>query len=1193
MHYSIKQRYVCHLVNDDRKEMPDMLRINQVCIVFVIAALILSACQPITPPERLQSPEPQGLRPDAPEYAKHGLYWVGYKPIIMGEGNARPLMAGLWYPALNPDGAREEVTYDNKLKGTEDPDTPVPVYGHALPDAAADAAGAPYPLVVFSHGFGAGAAWYNTIIEHLTSNGFIILAPDHIEQFDWEFSDSWKASIDRPRDIKQTLDFAEQLTAPSGDLAGLIDMENVAVVGHSLGGYTALAMAGAQYDLDAYNARCAELPPNDPNMFLCTPLVPKEADMAARAGLDPMPEGLWPSFGDPRVKAIIPIAGDSYLFDKAGLSKITIPMMAIGGTADTGTPYEWGSKPSYEYASSAKKVLVTLDGAEHAITTSCENMPWIREAPYYVWVCFDPVWDKDRGQDLINYFATAFLLAELKGDADAAAALAPENVAFPGIEYMATGYDSAAEPAADLDKTTVAKIDTIVEQVMADKQVPGAAVGVVKDGELVYAKGFGVTELGSDQLVTPDSVFFMASIAKSVTGMAIMQLVEDGKIDLDAPVTDYLPYFTLADPAAQEITIRQLLSHASGMADYGDWMADVVDENQSTDDGALEEYVRSFGDGTLLFPPDEGWSYSNSGFDTLGDVIAKVSGQSFEAYVQEHILTPLGMKDSTFLLSDVNPVALVAPHTWEKDGQAVVQNFYPYLRKHGPSATLFSSVNDMARFAAANMNHGELEDARVLPDAAYVDMWSPQVASTWAEMFGPQVTDYGLGWWVGTTNGQSIIGNYGAEAGFQSHLGIFPDKGFAVIAMVNAYDPEAGAFPAYDIGNGVAEVLLGMEPEGETPTEPASTLDADTVTAIDAMIEETMARINLPGFALAVVKDGEVAYAKGYGVTSLDGGEPVTSQTVFQWAENSMALTAMAVLQLVEEGKIDLNAPVIDYVPYFKLADERYKEITVGQILAHTSGIPDSGDRMADWENFMPEYDGGALERWVRNDLAQKGLLFAPGEGWEYSDLAYALLGAVIGAASGQPYEEYMQEHILAPLGMDKSTFLLEEVDKALLASPHVPDAAGEVVVSEAMPYHRPFAATNNLFGSVEDMAKLAQANLNRGALGDQSILPESAYDVMWTATSPTSVAEYPFGQVHPSYVMLDWGNGWFLGDIAGHPAPHSYGGENGFNADMVLVPDANLAVVAVGNSQAMDEYYSPDIAVDVAAMLLEEIEPQ
>ena len=295
---------------------------------------VAAALDPAAAPE--PSPPQGGLRPDAPEFARHGPFWVGYKSLVIGKGSDRPLEAGLWYPALNPKGAKEEITYPIKLNIPLEPiEAPVVAYGHALLDAEVDAAAAPYPLVIFSHGFGANAVWYTNLIEHYASHGFVVLAPEHIEQFDPDFGDIWKASIDRPLDIKRALDYAEQITAPGGDMAGRIDMEHVAVIGHSSGGYTALAMAGAQYDLAAFNARCAQLPPNDPYASLCAPLVPKEADMAARAGLDPMPQGLWPSFGDPRVTAIIPIAGDSYLFDKAGLAKITVPMMAIGGTADT------------------------------------------------------------------------------------------------------------------------------------------------------------------------------------------------------------------------------------------------------------------------------------------------------------------------------------------------------------------------------------------------------------------------------------------------------------------------------------------------------------------------------------------------------------------------------------------------------------------------------------------------------------------------------------------------------------------------------------------------------------------------------------------------------------------------------------------------------------------------------------------
>lgn len=419
-----------------------MVRTNRLLTLFVLVALILSACQPIQPAEKLLAPEPVGLRPDAPDYAKHGPFWVGYRSLVIGEGTDRPLVAGLWYPALNPKGMNEEITYAIPFKFTGiEVASPIVVSGHALAEAAIDPGAAPYPLVIFSHGFSVSPPWYNTIIEHLASYGFIVLAPEHTEHFDPEWSEMWRASIDRPRDIKQALDYAEQMTASGGTLAGLIDMQQVAVVGHSYGGYTALAMAGAQYDLAAYNDRCAALPENDPNQFLCQPLVPKEADMAAYAGLDPMPEGLWPSFGDPRVTAIVPMASDSYLFDKAGLAKITIPMMAIGGAADTGTPYEWGVKPAYENAASARKTLVTLVGAEHTLfNTPCANMPWLKETPFYLWACFDPVWDNERGLDLIHHFSTAFLLAELKGDAEAAKALAPANVTFPGIEYETTAF---------------------------------------------------------------------------------------------------------------------------------------------------------------------------------------------------------------------------------------------------------------------------------------------------------------------------------------------------------------------------------------------------------------------------------------------------------------------------------------------------------------------------------------------------------------------------------------------------------------------------------------------------------------------------------------------------------------------------------------------------------------------------------
>ena len=410
-------------------------------VLLIVVCFSMSAAPVLA--QDTPTPEPVGLRPDAPEYALHGPYWVGTQEFVIEEGRETPLAVHAWYPALNPSGAPEEIIYPAmwKDKGTAPEDSSVDMYGHALLDAPVDRSVAPYPLIVVSHGFGSSAYSYAYLAEHLASHGFVVLAPEHQEQFDMAYSDLAESSLDRPRDVRQVLDFAETLTAVGGALDGLIDMEHVGVAGHSYGGYTALAEAGARYDLAAFNQRCdAARAAGDPNAWLCDPLQPFEDAMAARAGLDPVPEGLWPSMGDSRVDAIVPMAGDSYLFDQAGLAEITIPMMALGGMIDTGTPYEWGALPAYEYISSAQKALVGFENAEHMIFgIDVADFPAVMTTP---WAAFfmDPVWDKARAHDLINHFTTAFLLSTLKGDADATAALAPDAVAFPGIAYQAEGF---------------------------------------------------------------------------------------------------------------------------------------------------------------------------------------------------------------------------------------------------------------------------------------------------------------------------------------------------------------------------------------------------------------------------------------------------------------------------------------------------------------------------------------------------------------------------------------------------------------------------------------------------------------------------------------------------------------------------------------------------------------------------------
>jgi CubicO group peptidase (beta-lactamase class C family) len=179
--------------------------------------------------------------------------------------------------------------------------------------------------------------------------------------------------------------------------------------------------------------------------------------------------------------------------------------------------------------------------------------------------------------------------------------------------------------------------------------IPGLAAAVVRDGRAICIEALGVRRVGADEHLAPGHVFHFASVSKPFVATAIMQLVERQDMGLDDRVAEILPYFRLADDDYRKITIRQMLDHTSGMPDVEDYEW----HNPQFDEGAAERYVRSMACRSLLSAPGSNRQYSNLAFDTLGDVIAKVSGVSFEEYIQSNILQPLGMEDSTFMYPEV------------------------------------------------------------------------------------------------------------------------------------------------------------------------------------------------------------------------------------------------------------------------------------------------------------------------------------------------------------------------------------------------------------------------------------------------------------------------------------------------------------------------------------------------------------
>ncbi len=418
-------------------------RLSKLSLSVVLIVALALGLLPAAQAQEEPKPDAVGLRPDAPPYALHGPYWVGTLGLshTLPDGRRTPLQ--VWYPALNPDGAEESVSY--VIAPDIAPD--LVSFGHAIEQATPDVDHGPYPLVVFAHGYNDIRLASAYLAEHLASWGFVVIAIDYADN--WFTQDQPGLLLaglhTRPKEISGELDFAAELSAPGGQLEGMIDPELTAIVGHSWGGTNALTLAGGLLDLEWYSRLVAEhpeicvAPPEAANLDVCSDILDHQQTLAELAGLESTPEGLWPSWNDPRVDAIVGLAPDGALFSPQGLQGVKVPVMLSVGTADRYVNPDAAVMQTYQNLASAEKSLVVLEGADHHVySDDCAAKPVLAED--FFWACSDPVWDMDRAHDLINHFTTAFLLATLKGDTEAAAALVPDAVSFPGVTYETTGF---------------------------------------------------------------------------------------------------------------------------------------------------------------------------------------------------------------------------------------------------------------------------------------------------------------------------------------------------------------------------------------------------------------------------------------------------------------------------------------------------------------------------------------------------------------------------------------------------------------------------------------------------------------------------------------------------------------------------------------------------------------------------------
>ncbi|TGN63046.1 hypothetical protein EXE59_03110 [Nocardioides eburneiflavus] len=374
-------------------------------------------------------------------HAAAGPHRVGVRRIGADEA---PVAMTAWYPAV--DTAAEEpamrYSYSLTVLGPRATTALATYPGTARLGAEADLDGGPYPLVVLSAGFAITPDSYAWLAEHLASHGFVVVAPQHEETLNP--SDLWRSAVDRPAAVAATRTYVKMAADPGGDLAGLVDPNTVGILGHSYGGYTALAAGGARVDPDAFTASCDRARgDDDPIVFLCDALEPRIDDVAAASTTPPAP-----------VDAIVSLAGDAAMFGESGLAEVTAPLLVMGGTADRDSPFAWTSRLAFDSSSSPRKVEVALEGAEHFIFTGdCDRARRIVRL-LRTGFCDDPGWDRERARAVVRHYVTAFLLAELTGAAKAEEALiapeAPMGVGVRSSRAQGVGRRNQRRLAADL-----------------------------------------------------------------------------------------------------------------------------------------------------------------------------------------------------------------------------------------------------------------------------------------------------------------------------------------------------------------------------------------------------------------------------------------------------------------------------------------------------------------------------------------------------------------------------------------------------------------------------------------------------------------------------------------------------------------------------------------------------------------------
>ncbi|MBI4888985.1 MAG: serine hydrolase [Acidobacteria bacterium] len=381
-------------------------------------------------------------------------------------------------------------------------------------------------------------------------------------------------------------------------------------------------------------------------------------------------------------------------------------------------------------------------------------------------------------------------------------------------------------------------LDQVAQNTLKTFEVPGVAVMVIKDGQIVVSKGCGVRKLGQPDPVTPKTLFGIASNSKAFTSAALAMLVEEGKLKWDDPVINHLPDFQMADPyVTREMTIRDLLVHRSGLGlGAGDLMY------FPTTDLSRDEIVRRLRYVKLASSFRSRYAYDNILYIVAGQVIARVSGLSWDQFLQTRIFQPLGMVSTNTSVKKFRPTDEVAyPHA-KSDGKLVPLE--PEDSDNwGAAAGINSNLEDLSKWVLLQLGRGESNGVKLFSPAQSREMWNPvTILGTGRAPAGPladvapNFATYALGWNVSDYRGRKVVHHTGGLAGMVTRITLIPSMNLAVVVLTNQETGSAFNAITYTVldhymgaaGTDWVQVLADAQKKRETEATAAVAKAAST-----------------------------------------------------------------------------------------------------------------------------------------------------------------------------------------------------------------------------------------------------------------------------------------------------------------------------------------------------------------------------